>query len=123
MAERAEEWEGTFEGITYYGACGARDVLIVSSSECSQDPNSAPRQNGELTQEDMGRLASEGIPQEDWQDDVKLMEARYHRDSAHYTAVKVEKDPKSPEYLLGKIETIFNNTANPGGMFCIICPK
>ena len=46
MAQRAEEFEVTLGGITYYGACGARDVLIVSSSECSQDPNSAPRQNG-----------------------------------------------------------------------------
>ena len=77
---------------------------------------------GELTQEDMGRLASEGIPQEDWHDDVKLMEARYRRHSAHYTAVKVEKDAKFVEYLLEKIETIFNNMTKPGGMLYITYP-
>ena len=53
-------------------------------------------------------------------DDVKLMEPRYRRHSAHYTAVKVEKDPKSAEHLLEKIETIFNNMAKPGGMLYIL---
>ena len=82
MAEgNPEVWEDTIQGIKQHGAYGSRDVLIIVSSESLEGPDIVPRKKGELTKEDMDRLTSQGIPQESWHDDARLMEARYQKES------------------------------------------
>ncbi len=118
MAEdNPEVWENTLRGVKSHGAFGHRDVLIIVSSESLEGPDIVPRRKGELTKEDIGRLTSQGIPQESWHDDARLMEARYQKDSENYKNVHVENDPASKrEHILDRIATLFNNTTQPGGM-------
>ena len=112
-AESQECWEYNLQGNKTYGAGGSRDVLILVSRE-SEGPDIVPRKNGELTQEDKYRLTSEGIPSDCWEDDVKLMEARYLKNSD--TSVIVADTPHmKKEHALNKISTLLNNTTQPGG--------
>ncbi len=117
-AERNPEvWEGTRQGIKRHEAYGSRDVLIIVSSESMEGPDIVPRRKGELTKEDMDRLTSQGIPQESWHDDARLMEARYKKESERHKNVYIENDPASKrEHILDRIATLFNNTTQPGGM-------
>ena len=114
IAGSKESWEYNLLGNKKYGACGSRDVLILVSRE-SEGPDIVPRKNGELTQEDKDRLTSEGIPPECWEDDVKLMEARYLKDS-DFPSVTIENIPHmKKEHALDKISTLLNNTTQLGG--------
>ena len=118
MAEdNPEVWEGTIQGFKHHGASGPRDVLIIVSSEPLEGPDIVPRRKGELTKEDMDRLTSQGIPQESWHDDARLMEARYQKDSERSKNVYMENDPASKRgHILNRIATLFNTTTQPGGM-------
>ncbi len=118
MAEcNPEVWEDTFQGEKGHGAYGSRDVLIIVSSESLEGPDIVPRKKGELTKNDMDRLTSQGIPQESWHDDAKLTEARYQKESERSKNVRIESDPASKKgHILNRIATLFNNTAQPGGM-------
>ena len=114
IAESQERWEYNLQGNKTYAAGGSRDVLILVSRE-SEGPDIVPRKKGELTQEDRDRLTSEGIPSECWEDDVKLMEARYLKDS-NYPSVTVAETPHMrKEHALNKISTLLNTTTQPGG--------
>ncbi len=117
MAEgNLEVGEDTIRGFKYHGAYGPRDVLIIVSSESLEGPDIVPRKKGELTKEDMDRLTSQGIPQESWHDDAKLMEARRKKDSERSKNVYIENDPASKRgRILNRIATLFNNTSQPGG--------
>ena len=118
MAEdNPEVWEGTIQGFKFHGAYGSRDVLIIVSSESLEGPDIVPRNKGELTKEDKDRLTSQGIPQESWHDDARLMEARYQKESERSKNVYIENDPASKRgHILNRIATLFNNTTQPGGM-------
>ncbi len=113
MAEaNPEVWEDTIRGVKYHGASGSRDVLIIESLE---GPSIVSRKKGELTKEDKDRLTSQGIPQESWHDDARLMEARYQKDSERSKNVYMENDPASKRgHILDRIATLFNNTTQPG---------
>ncbi len=118
MAEdNPEVWEHTLKGVKYHQASGSRDVLIIVSSESLEEPDIVPRRKGELTKEDMDRLTNQGIPQEGWNDDAKLMEARYKKESERHKNVYIENDPASKrEHILDRIATLFSDTTQPGGM-------
>ena len=114
IAESKESWEYNLHGNKKYGACGSRDVLILVSRE-SEGPDIVPRKKGELTQEDKDRLTSEGIPSDCWEDDVKLVDARYRKDNT-FKSVTIEDIPHmKKEHALNKIFTLLNNTTQPGG--------
>ncbi len=115
--DNPEVWEGTIQGVKLHGAFGSRDVLIIVSSESLEGPDIVPRKIGELTKKDMDRLTSQGIPQESWHDDARLMEARYQKDSERAKNVYIENDPASKRgHILDRIVTLFKNTTQPGGM-------
>ncbi len=118
MAEdNPEVWEVTIQGVKHHVAYGSRDVLIIVSSEFLEGPDIVPRKKGELTKEDMDRLTSQGIPQESWHDNARLIEARYQKDSERAKNVHIENDPASKrEHILDRIATLFNTTTQPGGM-------
>ncbi len=117
MAEaNPEVWEDTISGVKARGSYGPRDMLVIVSSESLEGPDIVPRKKGELTKEDMDRLTSQGIPQESWHDDARLMEARYKKDS-DVKIIHVENDPASKRrHILDGIADLFNNTTQPGGM-------
>ena len=79
-----EVWETTLQGVKSYGAYGPRDVLIIRSNESLEGPDVVPRREGTLTAEDKDRLTNEGIKEEAWSDDVKLMEARYRKEMQRF---------------------------------------
>ncbi len=80
---------------------GPKDVLIIVSME---GPDIVPRKKGELTKKDMNRLTSQGIPQESWHDDAKLMEARFKKFSKRFKNVENTHGSKRG-YILDKITT------------------
>ncbi len=91
-------------------------MLIIVSSESLEGPDIVPRKKGELTKEDMDILTNQGIPQESWHDDVRLMEARYKKDS-DVKEIRVEnKSASKRSHILDEIADLFNNTTQRGGM-------
>ena len=107
-----EVWESEFQGRKIYYALGPRDVLIISS-ESLEDPDIVPRKKGSLTQKDKDRLTSQGIPPDCWEDDAKMMEARFSRDR-RCSVVSMERDTTA-EHILSTIDTLLKNTKKPGG--------
>ncbi len=88
------------------------------SSESLEGLDIVPRKKGELTKEDTDILTRQGIPQESWHDDVRIMEARFKKYSERFKNVYVENfDPEcKKEHILDRITSLFNNTTEPGGM-------
>ena len=115
MAEPQEPWEYRLFGKKHHAAYGSRDVLILVSS-VPEGPQIVPRMKGELTQTDKTRLTSEGIPSECWEDDAKLMRARYIRDGDFPSVVIEDTTYKKKQYTLDRIAALFNNTTAQGGM-------
>ena len=111
----AEVWEATLQGVKSYGAFGPREVLLIASSEDLEGPDIVPRRRGQLTAEDQSRLASQGIPADCWQDDLKLMEKRYEMDDRSTLIPRDPKDVLTSEYVKEKIHAVMNNTTKPGG--------
>ena len=110
------EWELTFRGEKLYLANFHYDVLIIVSSESLEGPDIVPRKKGCLTQKDKDKLTSHGIPPDCWEDDSKLMEARYKK-AKKFTVVSIEnKEDMTAEYVLQKITTLFNTTSKRGGI-------
>ena len=110
------EWEGTFQGKKYYSANFHCDVLIIVSSESLEGPDIVPRKKGCLTQKDKEKLISQGIPPDCWEDDGKLMEARYKKDK-RFAVLSIEnKEDMTAEYVLQKITTLFKTTSKRGGI-------
>ena len=110
------EWECTFKGKKMYQADFHYDVLIIVSSESLEGPDIVPRKKGCLTQKDKDKLTSHGIPPDCWEDDSKLMEARYKK-AKKFTVVSIEnKEDMTAEYVLQKITTLFNTTSKRGGI-------
>ena len=113
-AEYEELSEFTIQGVRCYESYGARDVLILVSSE-SEGGDVVARKNGKLTQQDKQRLASEGIPEDCWEDDAVIMKIRYLKDKK-YKSVNVEQcDQTRMQCVLEKITSFLNNTTMPGG--------
>ena len=112
------EWEVKFQGEKYYWANFHCDVLIIVSSESLEGPDVVPRKKGCLTMEDKDKLTSHGIPPDCWEDDVKLMEARYKKDKRYIgTVLSIEnKEDMTAEYVLQKITTLFKTTSKRGGI-------
>lgn len=112
-----EIWEDTFRGVTSYGAYGPRDVLIICPpSESLEGQDIVPRRKGVLTQEDKDRLASQGILEECWEDDVKLMEARFGKEGQRYTLLPKENgEGLSCQGVMERIRSVMKNTTKPGG--------
>ena len=111
--EHPELSESTFRGVKHYGSYGARDALILVST-ASEGDDVVARKNGELTQQDKQRLASEGIREDYWEDDAIMMKERYLKDSK-YKLVNVEDCHMKKQYALEKIISLLNNTTMPGG--------
>ena len=89
-------------------------MLILVSSE-SEGGDVVARKNGELTQQDKQRLASEGIPEDCWEDDAVIMKKRYLKDN-RYKSVNVEQcDQTRMQCVLEKITSFLSNTTMPGG--------
>ena len=107
-----EVWEGEFQGNKVYTALGPRDVLIISN-ETVEGPDVVPRKKGSLTQEDKDRLTSQGITPDCWEDDAKMMEARFSRDR-DYSVISIERNTTA-DNILSKIDTLLKNTKKPGG--------
>ena len=107
-----EVWEGEFQGYKVYSAQGPRDILIISS-ESLEDPDIVPRKKGSLTQKDKDRLTSQGIPSDCWEDDAKMIEARFSRDR-RCSVVSMERDTTA-EHIQSTIDTLLKNTKKPGG--------
>ena len=111
------EWEYTFQGKKRYNAYFHSDVLIIVSSESLEGPDIVPRKKGCLTQEDKDQLTRHDIPPDCWEDDGKLMEARYKLDKT-YTVLPIEnKEDMTAEYVLQKITTLFKTTSKRGGSY------
>ncbi len=91
-------------------------MLIIVSSESLEGPDIVPRKKGELTEEDNGRLDSQGIHNESWHDDARLMEARFKKCSERFKNVYVIDPECKREHILDRITTLFINTTQPGGM-------
>ena len=116
--DQTEIWESTLQGVTSCGSYGARDVLIIVSSESVEGPDIVPRKKGELAEKYEDRLANQGIPQECWQDDATLMEARYRKEHERLKNIYIENDPAHKrEHILNRISILFNNPTQPGCMF------
>ena len=113
------EWELTFQGEKLYLANFHCDVLIIVSSESLEGPDIVPRKKGCLTQKDKDKLTSQGIPPDCWEDDGKLMEARYKKDKRYIgTVLSIEnKEDMIAEYVLQKITTLFKTTSKQGGIY------
>ena len=107
-----EVWEGEFRGEKVYTALGLRDVLIISN-ETVEGPDVVPRKKGCLTQKDKDRLTSECIPPDCWEDDAKMMEARYSKEK-RFSVVSIERDTTA-KHILSTIDTLLKNTKKPGG--------
>ena len=113
----AEIWEGKFQGRVSYGTFGARDVLIISN-ETVEGPDVVPRKKGCLTQEDKDRLTSQGIPPDCWEDDSKLMEARYLREEKRYTLLSLPPQKVlTKSFVMKRIKEVMENTTKPGGTY------
>ena len=111
-----ETWEDTFRGVTSYGAYGPRDVLIICPSESLEGHDIVPRRKGVLTTEDKERMAGQGIPEECWEDDVKLMEARFGKEGQRYTLLPKESGEElSCHGVMERIRSVMKNTTKPGG--------
>ena len=109
------EWEGTFQGKKEYFADFHCDVLIIVSSESLEGPDIVPRKKkGCLTQKDKDKLTSHGIPTDCWEDEGKLMEARYKKDKKRTVLPIENKEDMTAEYVLQKITTLFNTTKQGG---------
>ena len=115
MAESQDQWEYSLQGKKHFAASGSRDVLILVSS-MPEGPQIVPRMKGELTQQDKDRLTSEGIPSECWEDDAKLMRARYLRDGDFPSVVIEDTTYMKKQRALDRIAALFNNTTVQGGM-------
>ena len=119
----AEEWEATLQGFKEHGAFGPRDVLILVSSNELKGEDIVPRKEGCLSKEDRERLSSQGIPEDCWESDATLMEARYKKDK-RFGEVKVvgyEEEIKSGR-AKEEIRALMNNTTKPGGKMITIKP-
>ena len=113
MAEAV--WNITLQGKTLHTACGPRDVLIIASSEGLEGPDIVPRRPGQLSPQDQQRLSSQGIPEQCWGDDAKLMEERYKKQARFSLMPKGSKQVLTREYVKEKIHAIMDNTTKPGG--------
>ena len=76
-----EKSKDTSEEEKNYGFYGPRDVLIIVSNESLEGPDIVPRKKGILTQEDKDKLTSQDIDPYCWEDDAKLMEAKYEKEA------------------------------------------
>lgn len=110
-------WESTLQGSTSFGAYGPRDVLIIASSESLEGPDIIPRKKGQLTQEDKESLSSQGIPEECWEDDARLVEGRYRRDGSRFDQITSMggKESLTCHCVKERIGTVMKTTAKPGG--------
>ena len=115
MAESQEQWECTLQGNKHFVAYGSRDVLILVSS-VPEGPQIVPRKRGELTEKDKDRLTSEGIPSECWEDEAKLVRARYLKDSNFPSVIIEDATYMKKQHALDRIAALFNNTTAQGGM-------
>ena len=115
MAESQEQWERTFQGNKHFAAYGSRDGLILVSS-VPEGPQIVPRMKGELTEKDKDRLTSEGIPSECWEDEAKLIRARYLKDGTFPSVVIADVTYMKKQHALDKIAALINNTTAQGGM-------
>ena len=115
MAESQERWECTLQGNKYFAVHCPRDVLILVSS-VPEGPQIVPRMKGELTEKDKERLTSEGISSEYWEDEAKLMRARYLRDGDFPSVVIEDTACMKKQHALDRIAALFNNTTSHGGM-------
>ena len=111
-----EVWEGTLQGVTTYGAYGPRDVLIVSS-EGLEGPDIVPRRRGELSPQDKQRLSSQGIPEESWEEDERMMEERYGKDKRYTLIPRGSKEVLTCQNVKEKIRAVMKSTTKPGGNY------
>ena len=112
-----EVWEGTLQGVRTHGAYGPRDVLVIASSEGLEGPDIVPRRPGQLSPQDQQRLSNEGIPEESWGDDAKLMEERYRREGSRFSLVSTDclREGPTRTRVMEKILTVMQSTTKPGG--------
>ena len=115
MAEPQEQWEYSLAGEKRFAASGSRDGLILVSS-VPEGPQIVPRMKGELTQQDKDRLTSEGIPSECWEDEAKLMRARYLKYGVVQSIIIEDTTYMKKQLALDRIAALFNNTTAQGGM-------
>ena len=108
-------WEYTLMGVTVHGAYGPMDVLLLASSEGLEGPDIVPRRPGQLSPQDQQRLSSQGIPEQCWGDDAKLVEERYKKDREYSLEPVGSKEVLTCEYVKKKIHVIMNNTTKRGG--------
>ena len=101
--------------LTIAMARGSRDGLILVSS-VPEGPQVVPRIKGELTHKDKDRLTSEGIPSECWEDETKLMKARYLKDGDYQSVIIEDTTYMKKQHALDRIAALFNNTTAQGGI-------
>ena len=120
-AQMEEVWKSKLQGVQSYGAYGPRDVLIIRSSESLEGPDIVPRKKGTLTAEDEDRLISQDIPREHWQDDAKLIEARYRREERFNVLPMECGDRLTSQSVMDRIREVMKNTDKPGGENHDVC--
>ena len=112
-----EESKGTSEEEKNYGFYGPRDVLIIVSNESLEGPDIVPRKKGILTQEDKDKLTSQDIDPYCWEDDAKLMEAKYEKEPQRFHLLSVESNHSlTCQYVMDVIKTLMKTTKKPGGV-------
>ena len=116
MMAASEVWEATLQGVKSHGAYGLRDVLILVSSDELKGEDIVPRKEGCLSKEDRERLSSQGIPEDCWESDATLMEARYKKESSRFEVQVLGcKEVLTSEKVKEEIRSLMNNTTKPGG--------
>ena len=120
MAE-AEMWKWSLWGVKSHCSYGSRDVLILISSEGLQGEDIVPRKEGTLTKEDRDKLRSQGIPEECWDSDTSLVEARYRKEEMTHTLQVLGYDQSlTCKRAKEEIRTLMNNTTKQGGMVMVL---
>jgi hypothetical protein len=101
-----------------YGAYGGRQVLIIFSDAPLPHPETVPRRESRLTEEDREKLQSENVPGK-LEDEVAIVRKRYELDKAKKVFNVLESKPDkllSRGEAFGVIAALMNNTENDGGM-------
>ena len=93
-------------------------MLIIESDLHISSPEVVPRRSGELTDEDIQKLKSQGVSSDDL-DKASIVKARYECDKRRtlFRVIKSESDnPLSLDKVRRSITELFECTKNDGGM-------
>ena len=102
-------WEESYQGKPCYSAYCDAEVLIISQDERLPVADAVPRLTSELTDNDKKQLERLKLPQNSWNDDARILAARYTQDK-RYTVFPVERNKPGERLCKTKVQQIIRNT-------------